>query len=79
MKSEENTTMKRTPEPPDREREFEIAGLRRSADIMDEHGCPATAILLRNQAWVLENSCEWLEYIHAMREDGQVDDVKVKP
>jgi hypothetical protein len=59
--------------------ELEIAGLRRSAEMMEEKGFPATAILLRNQAWVLENGCEWLEYIHNMRDDGQVDDIQVKP
>ena len=37
----------------------------RTAARMEQRGDKASALLMRNVAWRIENDCEWLAYIEA--------------
>jgi len=68
-------------QPSDRRDQTDAGRLRRAAHAARFAGYTSLAILYENSAWVAENGCNWLEYVHhegnAML-DGRTDDITVR-
>jgi len=62
-------------QPSERRDQSEAGTLRRAAWRAERAGYTSLAILLSNSAFIAEEGCSWLEYVHRL---GGTDDIEIR-